>query len=125
MYVFVPSKFELPQNAAADKATTALEEFTAATKAKRNHDIPFTDKSIINAIGVLSKLLQPTARATPSTASRQRMPNDDVQRPGWLITTSIMLYDLQGWIITMIMTYKVQGCFGQEQRFINRSIHAE
>ena len=53
MYVFVPSKFELPQNAAADKATTALEEFTAATKAKRNHDIPFIDKSINNAIGVL------------------------------------------------------------------------
>ena len=33
-YVFIPSKYELPVNAAADRATTALEEFTAAMKAK-------------------------------------------------------------------------------------------
>ena len=50
-------------------------------QAKRNRDIPFTDKSINNAIGALSKLLQPTARATTSTATRPRVSNCDVQRP--------------------------------------------
>ena len=59
-YVFIPSKFELPKNTAADRATKALKEFTAAMKAKQNCDIPFTDKNINNAIGVLSDLLQPT-----------------------------------------------------------------
>ena len=49
-------------------------------KAKRNHDIPFIDKSINNAIGVLLKLLQPTARVTTSTATRPRVSNGDVQR---------------------------------------------
>ena len=63
-YVFIPSKFKLPKNTAADRATTALEEFTTAMKAKRNRDIPFTDKSTNNAIGVLSDLLQPTIQVT-------------------------------------------------------------
>ena len=63
-YVFILSKFELPANAAADRATTALEEFTAAMKTKRNRDIPFTNKSINNAIGVLSDLLHLHKRRT-------------------------------------------------------------
>ena len=59
-YVCIPSKFELLANTVVNRATIALEEFTAAMKAKRNCDIPFTDKSINNAIGVLLDLLQPT-----------------------------------------------------------------
>ena len=31
-YLFIASKFELPENAAADRATKALEEFTAVMK---------------------------------------------------------------------------------------------
>ena len=81
-YVFIPSKFELPQNAAVDRATTALEKFTTAMKAKRNHDIPFTNKSINNAIGVLSIFLQPTTRATTTnTATYPRVSDREVQRP--------------------------------------------
>ena len=53
-YVFIPSKSELPENAAADRPTKALEEFTAAMEAKRNRDIPYTDRSINNAILILS-----------------------------------------------------------------------
>ena len=80
-YIFIPSKFELPQNAAADRATTVLEEFTAAMKAKRNRDIPFIDKSINSAIGLLSDLLQPTRRATTSTATCPRVSEGEAQRP--------------------------------------------
>ena len=80
-YVFIPSKFELPANAAADRATIALEEFTVAMKAKRNRDIPFINNSINNAIGVLSKLLQPTRQVTTSTATRPRVINGVAQRP--------------------------------------------
>ena len=76
-YIFIPSKFELPKNAAADRATKALEEFTAAMKAKRNRDKPSTDKSINNAIGVLSGLLQ----ATTSTVTRQRVSEGEAERP--------------------------------------------
>ena len=36
IYVFVPSKFELPANAAAERAKAALEEFTAAMKSTQN-----------------------------------------------------------------------------------------
>ena len=34
-YVFIPSKFDLPENAAADRATKALEKFSAAMKSKK------------------------------------------------------------------------------------------
>ena len=81
-YVFIPSAFELPENAAADRAITALEKFTAAMKAKRNRDIPFTDKSINNTIGVLSNLLKPTTRTTVNTtATRPRVSEVEAQRP--------------------------------------------
>ena len=81
-YVFIPSKFELPENIAADRATTALEEFTAAMKSKRNWDIPFTNKSINNAIGILSNLLKPTTQAAANnTATHPRVSEVEVQRP--------------------------------------------
>ena len=81
-YVFIPSNFELPANAAADCATKALEEFTAAMKAKRNRDIPFTDRSINNAIRVLSNLLKPTEQAaTTSGVIRPRVAKDGVRIP--------------------------------------------
>ena len=79
-YVFIPSKFELPANAAADRVTKALEEFTAAMKSKRNRDIPFTKKSINDAISVLSKLFQPTTQAA-TNATRPRVSEVRVQRP--------------------------------------------
>ena len=51
-------------------------------KAKRNRDIPFTDKSINNAIGVLSNLLKPTTRAAVNnTATRPRVSEVEAQRP--------------------------------------------
>ena len=62
-YVFMPSKFELPENAAADQVTKALEEFTTVTKLKQNQDIPFTNKSINNHIGVISNLLKLATQA--------------------------------------------------------------
>ena len=50
-------------------------------KAKRNRDIPFTDKIINNAIGVLLDLLQPTTQATTTnTATRPRVSSREVQR---------------------------------------------
>ena len=58
-YVFIPTKFELPKNAAADRATQALEEFIQAINSKKAQQIPFSDKSINKAIEVLSKLLSP------------------------------------------------------------------
>ena len=80
-YIFIPSESELPENSAADRATTALEEFTAAMNAKRNRDIPFTDKSINNAIGVLSNLLKPTTQATGNTTTtRPRVSEVEAQR---------------------------------------------
>ena len=80
-YVFIPSKFELPANAVADRATKALEEFIVAMKAKRNYDIPFTDKSINKAIGILSDLLQPTTQAaTTNNATRPRVSESEAQR---------------------------------------------
>ena len=50
-------------------------------KAKRNCDIPFTDKSINNTIGVLLDLLQPTTQATTSTVTRPRVAEGEAQRP--------------------------------------------
>ena len=51
-------------------------------KAKRNRDIPFTDKSINNAIGVLLDLLKPTTQATVNTtATRPRVSEVEAQRP--------------------------------------------
>ena len=64
-YVFLPTKFELPHTAAADRATQALEEFTAAIRSKTSEGIPFTDKSINNAIRQLSSILS-SRRATTS-----------------------------------------------------------
>ena len=49
-------------------------------KSKQNRDIPFTDKSINNAIGVLSNLLKPTTRAATNT-TRPRVSEAEVQRP--------------------------------------------
>ena len=80
-YIFIPSKFELPENVTVDRATKALEEFTAAMKSKQNQDIQFTNKSINNAIGVLFNLLKPTTQAAPSTATRPRVAEAGVQRP--------------------------------------------
>ena len=49
---------------------------------QQNWDIPFTDKSISNAIGVLSNLLKPTARAAANnTAIHPRVSEVEVQRP--------------------------------------------
>ena len=59
----------------------ALEEFIAAMKAKRNCDIPFTDKSSNNDVGVLSKLLQPTVQATTNTVTCPRVSEGEAQRP--------------------------------------------
>jgi len=56
-YVFLPTKFELPQTAATDQATQTLEEFTAAIQSKTTNGIPFTNKSINNAIRQLSSIL--------------------------------------------------------------------
>lgn len=57
-YVFLPTKFELPTKAAADCATLALEEFTKALKT--NNQIPFTSKSVNDAIEALKILLHQT-----------------------------------------------------------------
>ena len=80
-YVFTPLKFELLENAAADRATRALEEITAAIKSKRNQNMPFTNKSIINTIWVLSNLLKPTTQVAPSTVTRSRVSEAGLQRP--------------------------------------------
>ena len=50
-------------------------------KSKQNQNIPFTDKSINNAMGVLSNLLKPTTRAAPSTATRPRVSEVGVLSP--------------------------------------------
>ena len=73
-YVFIPSKFELPANAAADRSTVALEEFTNALNSKRSRDIPFTDKGINNAIRALRNVLSTTGRVTQND-------RPDVTRP--------------------------------------------
>ena len=53
-YVFLPTKFELPANAAADRATAALEEFTSAIKQPKTKQIPFKTASINKAIDALT-----------------------------------------------------------------------
>ena len=81
-YVFIPSEFELPENAAAGLVTKALKEFTAIMMLKQNRDIPFTDKSINNDIGILSNLLKPTTwAAANNTATCPRVSEVEVQRP--------------------------------------------
>ena len=81
-YVFISSKFKLPKNAVADQATKALEEFTATMKAKQNCDITCIDKSINNAIGVLSNLLKSTTQvAATNNATRLRVLEVEAQLP--------------------------------------------
>ena len=48
-------------------------------KSKRNRDIPFTKKSINDAIGVLSRMFQPTQAAR--NATRPRVLEERVPRP--------------------------------------------
>ena len=62
-YVFLPTKFEMPATAAADRMTVALEELTSAIKKHKDH-IPVTDKSVNKAIQALSKLLSPKTATT-------------------------------------------------------------
>ena len=82
MYVFLPSKFELPSTAAADRMTIAVKEFTSAIK-NRKGPIPLTDNSINKAIEALRSLSSPTRRptATEIPVSRPRVsPNCNQQR---------------------------------------------
>ena len=55
-YVFLPTKFEMPATAAADRMTVALKELISTIKKHKDH-IPFTDQSINKAIQALSRLL--------------------------------------------------------------------
>ena len=81
-YAFIPSKFELPENIVANRTTQALEYFTAVMKSKQNRNIPFTDNSINNAIGVLFNLIQPTTQIAPTNiTTRLRVSETGVQRP--------------------------------------------
>lgn len=57
MYVFLATKFELPANAAADQATAALEDFTAAIKQPKSNQIPFKATNTNKAIDALTALL--------------------------------------------------------------------
>ena len=71
-YVFLPTKFEMPETAAADRMTIALEELTEAI-CNTKEQIPFTDKSINKAIEALTKILsQNRPSATKKTASAPR-----------------------------------------------------
>ena len=63
-YVFLPTKYALPKTAAADRATTALEEFTDAIKKPATKTIPLQQSSINNAINALTGLLSPNEAAT-------------------------------------------------------------
>ena len=58
-YVFIPTKFDLPENTAADRTTTALEEFVAAFNDPQTKLIPFLMSGINKAINVLSDMLTP------------------------------------------------------------------
>ena len=96
-YVFLPTKYEMPATAEADRLTLALEEVTEAIS-NRNEQLPFTDHSLNNAINALKSLLSPqqhssleddaTAARVNSNRSEQREPtvnnnnnSDRVLRP--------------------------------------------
>lgn len=76
-YVFLPSKFELTVNEAANKATVALEEFTAAIKKPEIKQIIFETTTINKAINVLTDLSSPNQTTTTKyTAVALRMETD-------------------------------------------------
>ena len=109
--MFIPSKFELPANAAADRSTVALEELTNALNSKRSRDIPFTDKGINNAIRALRNVLSTTGRGNDRHVQGWKLGLTGRQR--WLITTQIGLHNLQGCsaiITTTVRMHNLQGC---------------
>ena len=82
MYVFLPTKFELPANAAADRATAALEDFTTAIKQPTTKQIPFKAASINKAIDALTALLSPKQATTnKNTVASPRVGTMHAPRP--------------------------------------------
>lgn len=63
-YVLIPSKYKLLANVAADRATTALEEFTTPIKKPPTKQIPFKTTSINKAIKALTVTLSPKRATT-------------------------------------------------------------
>ena len=80
-YVFLPTKFELPANAAADRATAALEDFTSAIKQPKTKQIPFKTASINKAIDALTALLSPKRATTKNTVASPRVGTMHAPRP--------------------------------------------
>ena len=63
-YVFIPSKFELPKKAAADRATVTLEEFTDTIKKPATKAISLKQTSINKDIEALTTLSSLNKKAT-------------------------------------------------------------
>ena len=79
-YMLIPSKYKLPANVAADRATTALEEFTAAIKKPATKQIPFKTTSINKAIEALTAILSPKiVTTTKNTVVLPRVGSDQRQ----------------------------------------------
>ena len=69
-YVFLPTKFELPATAMADRTTMALEELTAALNDRALDTIPVNDQHDINRqLQRIRTILTPQPSPTPATTT--------------------------------------------------------
>ena len=67
-YVFLPTKFELPATAMADRTTMALEELTEALNDRALDTIPVNDQHDINRqLQRIRTILTPQPAPTPAT----------------------------------------------------------
>ena len=69
-YVFLPTKFELPATAMADRTTMALEELTAALNDRTLDTIPVNDQHDLNRqLQRIRTILTPQPAPTPATTT--------------------------------------------------------
>ena len=74
-YVFLPTKFELPATAMADRTTLALEELTAALNDRALDTIPVNDQHDINRqLQRIRTILTPQPASTPATTTTTTSP---------------------------------------------------
>jgi len=78
-YVFLPTKFELPASAAADRMTIALEELTNAITNHKD-EIPFTDHSVNKAIDALTNLISHKRASQQKDVTAQRVSSRQKQQ---------------------------------------------
>ena len=80
-YVFLPTKFELPATAMADRTTLALEELPAALNDRTVNTIPVNNQHDINRqLQQITTILTPQPAPTPATTTTTTSPAAEAPR---------------------------------------------